>query len=102
MSYRTLVISRCRMMPDRTADAIARFVHGGGTLVAVDALPEIGPLARKAVLAHLGMEPLRMGERRPAGKGSVILETTDQLCRRVPPALVLEPFNDSLRVTARR
>ena len=44
MSYRTLVITQTRMMPDRTALALARFVRTGGTLVAVGSLPDTGPV----------------------------------------------------------
>jgi hypothetical protein len=102
MSYPTLVFSLTHAMPARSAQILARFVRGGGRLVAVGALPETGPEEHGTLLQELGITPLRAGEERRIGKGSVIVADLDQLSRWVHPTLAIEPASDSLRVTARR
>ena len=102
MSYRTLVMSRTRLVSDATAAAVADFVRGGGTLVLVDSLPQTGPLARRSFLAHLSCRPLRMGEQRKLGNGLVVLTAQEHLPSWVHPALGLQPTTEALRVTARR
>src|SRR5215471_2145827 len=102
MRYRTLVFSLTHAMPAQSAQAIARFVRGGGTLVAVGALPETGPAESRTFLQELGITPLRLGEERRVGKGVIILIALDQLARWVHPTLAIDSSSDSLRVTARR
>jgi hypothetical protein len=102
MTYPTLVFSLTHAMPARSAQALAQFMRGGGKLVAVASLPETGPAEPRTFLQELGTTPLRIGEERRVGKGSVVLVALDQLPRQVRPTLALEPANDSLRVTARR
>jgi hypothetical protein len=102
MSYPTLVFSLTHAMPAQSAQTVARFVRGGGRLVAVSALPETGPADSRTFLQELGITPLRAGEERRVGKGSVIVVTLEQLPRWVHPTLAIESANDSLRVTARR
>jgi hypothetical protein len=102
MSYPTLVFSLTHAMPARSAQALARFVRGGGKLVAVSSLPETGPAEQRTFLQEVGITPLRAGEERQVGKGSIVLVALEQLPRQVRPTLALEPANDSLRVTARR
>jgi hypothetical protein len=102
MSYRTLVISQTRMMPDRTAAALARFVRTGGTLVAVGSLPETGPAERRSFLQVLDTSPPGMNQEQRLGPGRLVLTSMDQLARWVPPSLALEPASPALRVGARR
>ncbi len=102
MSYGTLVVSRTQMLPDSTAQAMARFVRGGGALVAVDTLPRTGPTPERTFLQHLGIESPRLGVKRRVGKGSIALTTLDALALHVPPTLALQPASDALRVTERR
>ena len=102
MSYRALVMSPARMLPDDTGEAVARFVRSGGTLVAAGALPETGPVARQTFLQHLGTEPFKMGERRRVGKGWVSLTPIDRVSRSLHPTIVLSAATDALRVTERR
>jgi hypothetical protein len=68
----------------------------------VSALPETGPAESRTFLQELGITPLRVGEERRVGKGSVIVVSLEQLPRWVHPTLAIEPANESLRVTARR
>jgi hypothetical protein len=102
MSYPTVVVSLTHAMPASSAQTLARFVRAGGRLVAVSALPETGPAEPRTFLQEFGITPLRAGEERRVGKGSIILAALDQLPRWVHPTLALEPASDSLRVTARR
>jgi hypothetical protein len=102
MSYPTLVFSLTHAMPARSAQTVARFVRGGGRLIAVAALPETGPAEPRTFLQELGMTPPPVGEERRVGKGSVIVVPLDQLPRWVRPTLAIELAGDSLRVTARR
>lgn len=102
MSYRTLVVSSARMLPDSTAQAMARFVQSGGTLVAIGVLPSTGPVEKRTFLEHLGTGPLQLGERRRVGKGSLVLTSPAELSRWVRPTVQLAPSSEGLRVTERR
>lgn len=102
MSYRALVASQTRMMPARTAAALAQFVRSGGTLIAVGSLPETGPAEHRSFLEVLETASLRVGEERRFGAGRVVLTSPDKLARWVHPSLTLEPASSALRVAARR
>src|SRR5215467_2885272 len=67
MSYRTLVITQTRMMPDHTAAALARFVRTGGTLVAVGSLPETGPANRRSFFEILDTKPPGLNQEQRLG-----------------------------------
>ncbi|HWC00879.1 MAG TPA: glycosyl hydrolase, partial [Bryobacteraceae bacterium] len=102
MTYRTLVVSPAHMLPDRTAAAMARFVHTGGTLILAGETPATGPQAKQAFLEHLGTTPLRLGERRKLGKGWAVLCAINDVGRHSPAVITLEPVAEALRATARR
>jgi hypothetical protein len=102
MSYRTLVFSLARLMPDQSARSVAQFVRSGGTLIAVGSLPETGPSEPRSFLHQLGTTAPHMGEERRVDTGRIAVVSLDQLMRWVRPTLLLEPATESLRVTSRR
>ena len=100
MSYSTLVMSPARMLPDSTAEAVARFVRTGGTLIAAGALPETGPVARQTFLQHLGNHAFQDGRAAARGEGWSPFPSS-RWPRASDRQLSLSPPTDALRVTER-